>query len=153
MNNKKISFSRDLLASKEQRFYNFIIDSIIVYIFCLAIGTTIILVGEVTTSYNLTNWVDDTLLIEKIFFVFAIYFLYFYITEMYFSRTFGKYFTKTMVVFRDGSRPKMIAVIVRTLSRFIPFEGISFLGKRNRGIHDLFSDTYVVKKKDFIAQK
>ena len=71
---------------------------------------------------------------------------------MYFSRTFGKYFTKTIVVKHDGSRPNMKSIMIRTLSRLIPFEPFSFL-TADRGWHDTLSVTYVVKKHDFIAKK
>jgi hypothetical protein len=57
-----------------------------------------------------------------------------------------------MVVKHDGSRPNMKSIIIRTLSRLIPFEPFSFL-TAERGWHDTLSVTYVVKKHDFIAKK
>lgn len=152
MENKKFTVTDDLLASKGQRLLNFIIDVLIVYIIEISIGTTIILIGDLTNSDTASNWVSSLSVVESFFFGLVILFFYYLITEMYFSRTFGKYFTKTIVVKHEGSRPNMKSIIVRTLSRLIPFEPFSFL-TAERGWHDTLSVTYVVKKHDFIARK
>ncbi|TDD78489.1 RDD family protein [Flavobacterium caseinilyticum] len=152
MENKKFTVTDDLLASKGQRFLNFVIDLFIIYVIEISIGTTIILIGDLTKSDAASNWVSSLSIIESFFFGLVTLFFYYLITEMYFSRTFGKYFTKTMVVKHDGSRPIMKNVIIRTLSRLIPLEPFSFL-TADRGWHDTLSVTYVVKKHDFIAKK
>ncbi|MBG6186487.1 RDD family protein [Flavobacterium sp. CAN_S2] len=152
MENKKFTVTDDLLASKSQRLLNFIIDVLIIYIIEISIGTTIILIGDLTKSDTASNWVSSLSVVESFFFGLVILFFYYLITEMYFSRTFGKYFTKTIVVKHEGSRPNMKSIIVRTLSRLIPFEPFSFL-TADRGWHDTLSVTYVVKKHDFIAKK
>ena len=74
-------------------------------------------------------------------------------TEMYFARTFAKYYTKTLVVKQDGSKPNRKSIIIRTISRLIPFEPLTFLTQNSRGWHDILSVTYVVKKKEFLAKK
>ena len=61
------------------------------------------------------------------------------------GRTIGKLITGTKVVSENGHRPSFSEVIKRTLSRFIPFEAFSFLGKDSRGWHDTLSKTYVVR--------
>lgn len=61
------------------------------------------------------------------------------------GRTIGKLITGTKVVSEEGRIPSFSAVMKRTLSRFIPFEAFSFLGKDPRGWHDTLSKTYVVK--------
>jgi uncharacterized RDD family membrane protein YckC len=152
MENKKFIVTDDLLASKGQRFLNFIIDLFIIYVIEISIGTTIILIGDLTKSDTASNWVSSLSVVESFFFGLVILFFYYLITEMYFFRTFGKYFTKTMVVKHDGSRPNMKSIMIRTLSRLIPFEPFSFL-TADRGWHDTSSVTYVVKKHDFIAKK
>ncbi|RKS95128.1 RDD family protein [Flavobacterium limicola] len=152
MENKKFTVTDDLLASKGQRLLNFVIDLFIIYVIETSIGTTIILIGDLTKSDTASNWVSSLSVVESFFFGLVILFFYYLITEMYFSRTFGKYFTKTMVVKHEGSRPNMKSIIVRTLSRLIPFEPFSFL-TAERGWHDTLSVTYVVKKHDFIAKK
>ncbi|MFV8359157.1 RDD family protein [Flavobacterium sp. LS1P3] len=152
MENKKFTVTDDLLASKSQRLLNFIIDVLIIYIIEITIGTTIILIGDLTRSDTASNWVSSLSAVESFFFGLVILFFYYGLTEMYFSRTFGKYFTKTLVVKHDGSRPNMKSIIIRTLSRLIPLEPFSFL-TADRGWHDTLSVTYVVKKHEFVAKK
>jgi uncharacterized RDD family membrane protein YckC len=153
MENIKFTITDDLLATREQRFINCILDLLIVHIVLISIGTTVIIIGDITNNYELSNWVKSTTTLEKLFFWIVILFLYYFLTETYFSRTFAKYFTKTIVVAKDGSRPKIHAIIIRTLSRFIPLECLTFLGTNVRGLHDLFSDTYVVRKHEFNEKK
>ena len=152
MENEKFTVTDDLLASKGQRLLNFIIDLFIIYIIEISIGTTIILIGDLTKSDRASNWVSSVSVVESFFFGLVILFFYYGLTEMYFSRTFGKYFTMTMVVKHDGSRPNMKSIIMRTISRLIPLEPFSFL-TANRGWHDTLSVTYVVKKHDFMVKK
>ena len=80
-------------------------------------------------------------------------FLYYFLTEAYFGRTFAKYFTKTIVVTKEGLKPGRRIILLRTLCRFIPVEAITFLGTNVRGLHDFFSDTYVVRKHEFNHKK
>jgi uncharacterized RDD family membrane protein YckC len=153
MENKNFIVTDDLLASKGQRFLNFIIDMVIVYIIEITIGTTIIIIGDLTNGHFLSDWVKTITKIEGFFFGLIILFFYYGFTEMYFSRTFAKYITKTVTVKKDGSKPNSRAFIIRTLCRLIPFEPFSFLGSNPRGWHDTISDTYVVKKHEFIEKR
>ena len=153
MKNNEFSVTDDLLATRGQRFFNCILDLLIVHIILASIGTTIIIIGDVSNNYELSNWIESTTTVEKLLFWSVILFLYYFLTETYFSRTFAKYFTKTIVVTKDGSRPNKRTISIRTLSRFIPFEALTFLGTNVRGLHDLFSDTYVVRKHEFNHKK
>jgi uncharacterized RDD family membrane protein YckC len=153
MENKKFTITDDLLASKGERFLNFIIDLLIIYIIAVCIVATINIIGDVTDSYGVSNWVKSLSLIENLFFGLIILFFYYAFTEMYFSRTFAKYFTKTMVVRVDGSKPNTKNFMIRTVSRLNPIDPFSFLGKTERGLHDTLSATYVVKKHEFVAKK
>jgi uncharacterized RDD family membrane protein YckC len=146
MESNKSTITNDLLASKGQRLLNFIIDAIIVYIIIAAIGVTVNLVGEVTKTPTLMDWVSSMNNNLIYLLIILITILYFALTEIYFSRTFAKYFTKTIVVNSHGGKPSVNAIIKRTLCRFIPFEPFTFLGLNSRGWHDSFSKTYVVKK-------
>ena len=153
MKNNEFSVTDDLLATRGQRFLNCILDLLIVHIILASIGTTIIIIGDVSNNYELANWIESTTTVEKLLFWSVILFLYYFLTETYFSRTFAKYFTKTIVVTKDGSRPNKRTISIRTLSRFIPLEALTFLGTNVRGLHDLFSDTYVVRKQEFNHKK
>jgi uncharacterized RDD family membrane protein YckC len=153
MENTKFAVTEDLLATRGQRFLNCILDLLIVHIIFASIGTTIIIVGDVTNNYEWSNWAESTTTLQKLFFWSLMMFLYYFLTETYFSRTFAKYFTKTLVVTKDGTRPNKRMISVRTLSRFIPLEALTFLSGDLRGLHDLFSDTYVVRKHEFNEKK
>jgi len=153
MENKKFTITDDLLASKGERFLNFIIDLLIIYIIAVCIVATINIIGDVTDSYGVSNWVKSLSLIENLFFGLIILFFYYAFTEMYFSRTFAKYFTKTIVVRVDGSKPNTKNFMIRTVSRLNPIDPFSFLGKKERGMHDTLSATYVVKKHEFLEKK
>jgi uncharacterized RDD family membrane protein YckC len=146
MKSKEFTITDDLLASQGRRFLNFSIDLVIIYIIILSIGTTLNLIAEVSGNYSLSEWVESLSLEEITVYSVLIMILYYGLTEMYFSRTLAKYFTKTIVVQIDGTKPDNKMILKRTLCRFIPFEFVSFLGSVPRGWHDTFSKTYVVKK-------
>jgi uncharacterized RDD family membrane protein YckC len=153
MENNKFTITDDLVASRAQRFMNFILDFLIIYVLWIAVGTTVIIIGEISGIYALSNWAESTTTYEKISFWIIIMFLYYFLTEMYFSRTFAKYFSKTIVITKEGLKPSFNAILIRTLTRFIPVECLTFLGVNVRGLHDLFSDTYVVRKQEFNQKK
>lgn len=147
MENATFTVTDDLLASQGQRFLNFGIDVLIQYVIILGMGTTIELIADITNNYALSDWLESMSRSELLFYVVFTAFFYYYLTEMYFSRTFAKYFTKTIVVTNEGSKPNYKMIFIRTLCRFIPFEAFSFLSESSRGWHDKYSKTYVVKKK------
>lgn len=153
MGNTKFTVTEDLLATRGQRIFNCILDLLIVHTVLISIATTVIIIGDITNNDDLANWAKSTSTFEKLLFWIVILFLYYFLTETYFSRTFAKYFTKTIVVTKDGSRPNKRMISIRTLSRFIPLEGLTFLSGDLRGLHDLFSDTYVVRKHEFNDKK
>lgn len=152
MESKEFIVTEDLLASKSQRLLNLIIDLFIVYVIQIGIGTTINIIADLDTNYIASNWIKSLTLIENLFFGGVILFFYYGFMEMYFSRTFAKYFTKTIVVKHNGNKPNMKSIIIRTLARLIPFEAFSYLSGDSRGWHDTLSVTYVVKKHEFLSK-
>lgn len=153
MKTKEFTITEDLLATREQRFLNFIIDLGFLYVIIASFETTVVIVADLTRNFELSSWVKSMTLVEKIPFAMLIAILYYGLSEIYFSRTVAKYLTKTIVVTKEGSRPKTQQIIIRTLTRFIPLEGLTFLSSNIRGLHDLFSNTYVVKKHEFNNKK
>jgi uncharacterized RDD family membrane protein YckC len=153
MKNNKFTVTNDLWASPAQRFINGILDFFIAYVFWISLATTIVIIGEVTNDSDLSNWINSLNVWERFGSYLVVVFFYYGFSEIYFSRTFAKYFTKTIVVTKDGLRPKSHKILIRTLSRFIPLEGLTFLSPNIRGLHDLFSNTYVVKKQEFNHKK
>lgn len=105
--------------------------------------------GENFDNTALSEWVETMSLFEIIAYSMLIIFLYYFLTEVYFARTVAKVITKTIVVKYDGSKPTVSNIFYRTISRFIPFEFISYLGSVQKGWHDAVSRTYVVNRKQF----
>ena len=147
MENLNFTVTDDLLASKGQRFLNFIIDLLIQYILLLSLRTTVSIIADITKNFNLSNWIDSMSAWEQ--FISGIITLLFYynLTEMYLSRSLAKFTTSTIVVTKLGLKPDNKTIFWRTLCRLIPFEALTFFNKDLRGLHDTLSETYVVKKK------
>lgn len=137
MKNSEFTITDDLLASKWQRFLNGILDLLMVHIILGSIGTTVMIIGDVSNNYELSNWVESTTTYEKVLFWLVALFLYYYLTETYFSRTFAKYFTKTIVITKEGLKPGRKSILMRTLCRFIPLEGLTFLEPIS-GVYTIF---------------
>lgn len=78
----------------------------------------------------------------SLLFIFVILrFVYYPITEFLFGATPAKLLTNTRVCTPIGESPSLSSILMRTLCRSIPFDGISFLGQN--GWHDKFSHTTV----------
>lgn len=152
METTALTISGDLLASKTKRFLNVLIDLFIIYLFTIGIGALINEIGVVIGNYQVADWIISLSPTENALFGMIVMFFYYFIMEFYLSRTFGKYFTKTLVVKLNGSKPNLKSILIRTLVRFIPVEFFSFLNNNSRGWHDTLSVSYVVNKHEFLAK-
>lgn len=152
METTELTISADLLASRSKRFLNVLIDLFIVYLFTIGIGALINGIGVVTGNYQVADWIASLSPTENALFGLIVMFFYYFIMEFYLSRTFGKYFTKTLVVKHNGGKPNLKSTLIRTLVRFIPVEIFSFFNSNSRGWHDTLSVTYVVNKHEFFAK-
>lgn len=133
-----------ILASKNLRFLNFVIDILLKR---LTIWILIIAVELILPEYKLgiISQLDSFDKMETYLFWSITSFFYYTITEAFLSRSLAKYFTNTIVVLEDGSKPKLIDILARSSLRLIPFEYFTFLRGRKQGLHDQFSKTFVVK--------
>lgn len=115
---------------KRIRFYNFLIDAITFYVIVILV------------SLLVKNYVErDTLKYIMILF----YYLYYLSLEYFFGQTIGKMITKTKVVdVKTQSEASLKSLLIRTLSRLIPIDFLSYLISSN-GIHDLLSKTALKK--------
>lgn len=152
MNSKKetkIRITNEMLASKEKRFANFIIDMIVRFIVTFLIGVLIAMYAQISGNEELLYALENisTLADYAISYVFLL--IYYMIFESITGRTIGKYFTNTKVLMIDGSKPEADKILYRSLSRIVPFEGFSFLGNEAKGWHDTWSDTVVVDLKKY----
>jgi len=122
-------------ADKGLRVGNFIADTIVLSVIVLAL-TYIMYVYFPGTAERSSPAFD--ILFSVVFFC------YYFLFELFFGKTIGKMLTKTIVVDQNGNKPRALRLIIRTLLRMIPVEGLSFLFG-NYGLHDLLSKTTVVK--------
>jgi len=120
------------LASKTQRFLNRVVDNISIVVFMVFL---LFLLGAIGS--NALNFVHPVIFILVAYFSFYIFF------ELVFQQTPGKMLTKTKVVTHKGQEPNFGDILLRTVSRFIPFDLLSFLGD-GPGWHDTVSNTRVI---------
>ena len=98
---------------KRTRLYNFIIDSIIFFIIVLVFS---ILLKEYIERQNLK------------YLMILLYYLYYFILELTIGQTIGKIVTKTRVVNIDNNgKPNFTRILIRTISRLIPIDFLSYL--------------------------
>ena len=153
-NSKQFEVTEDLHATQGQRFLNYIIDLIIIYLIIFMIGIALAILALLTGSQSLLDWfTDESKVLKDYLLFFSVWIPYYTFFERYTSRTVGKFITKTMVVNEDGSKIDFGTAFKRTLCRIIPFEPFSMLGGNARGWHDSIPDTYVVRKEAFEEKK
>lgn len=82
--------------------------------------------------------------VNRIVAYFLVSIFYYLISEYIFNTTFGKIITKTTVVGKHGL-PTFSEILIRNLTRLIPFDSFSILGKSKMNAwHDSLSKTTVV---------
>jgi uncharacterized RDD family membrane protein YckC len=145
--------TEDVLASKNMRFVNYLIDLIPQYAVMYAIAYSFFYLGEFTGDYTLNNYWAEMSKLEDYMYSYALLFIYYFLMESLTNRTLGKYVTKTMVVMINGEKPTNQDIVKRSLCRMIPFDALSFLGTNGKGWHDSISNTYVVDIDRFEARK
>ncbi len=75
--------------------------------------------------------------------------IYYIVFEHFFQKTPGKFLTKTRVINLYGNKPDLGTIVLRNIIRLIPFERFSCF--EERGWHDKWSDTFVVKDEEYFA--
>lgn len=117
------------LASPLRRFFGFAVDT-------LAVGALlwVAILHALGTMSSASQWMMP-----------AIPAAYYLVTERLFGRTLGKLVTGTRVLTGDGTRPSTLQVLTRTLLRSVPVEAALILFGRPTTVHDLLSDTRVVR--------
>jgi len=139
-------------SPKHKRWLNNLIDSIVIYllIFILSamFGAGTVVLGNEEILEN-----EDAFQISSYLFSLIITFLYYVVFEYYSKgKTVGKYITKSRALREDGLIIDFSECALRSICRFIPFNGLSFLGS-NRGWHDRFSKTMVVEDDGFLLSE
>jgi len=122
-------------ASKKTRFFNLVVESIIFWILFIL---TILFFGDWIES----NIGKGSALVNFICLLFF-YFFYNLLFESVFSRTPGKFLTGTKVIDENDRKPNFKTLLIRNLSRLIPFDALSF-AISDIGWHDSISKTSVI---------
>lgn len=113
-----------VIPEKWLRFINYVIDGIFI------IASLVLVLPE-----NLNDDLGSAILLGW-------FFCYYFFSELFFGKTLGKLITKSTVVSETGEKPTMNQIVIRSLSRLIPFDNFSFL-LGERGWHDKLSKTEV----------
>ena len=134
--------TKEILPAKQgKRVINYIIDWSVIMIFSMIIG----FISGVFYIIAGLNFPTEQSWFGDVMFGLSVMFIYYIPFEYKWGRTFGKCITKTKVVDNFGNKPEFSTIVVRNLSRMIPFEAFSFLiGSRPVGWHDSLSKTFVI---------
>lgn len=136
-------------VSQGIRFGYYIIDFILFVGFCYAFGMLLGIIGAATGSLdqilavlNGTNWRIGPLSFSL--FDYLMLLIFYVLLEGIFGATIGKLIFGYTVINEQAQKPDFGTLVLRNIIRFVPFERFSCIG--DRGWHDTWSKTYVVKK-------
>ena len=135
--------SSNSIASKTKRFTNWLVDTICISILWFILMPLILMV---MMKIGLFDHLKDGENMDLGFTFFPVALLYYLVFEGIFKTTIGKLITRTKIVRLDNENLGFIDILLRTFSRFIPFEQLSFLMDNSVGWHDKISETRIVDK-------
>ncbi|MGM5630256.1 RDD family protein [Apibacter raozihei] len=145
---EKFTIVENNLAPKSLRFINYFIDYVVFILiyFILLIGPFYFSEYTVMDIIKIVNEPGIKLMTRLINML--LYALFMWAVEALLKgKSFGKFITGTKVVTEYGETPTLQNYLSRSFSRIVPFEFLSFFGRT--GWHDKWSNTRVVKEKDF----
>lgn len=114
-------------APRWKRVIHYIVDVGLIFILIRILFTEAVMNNELSPVY--------AMLIGAV-----IYLVYVTIFELVFSKTLGKVLTKTSIRDLNGDTPKLSNILIRTISRIIPFNSLVTLIS-SKGFHDRISKT------------
>ncbi|UAY51780.1 RDD family protein [Ferruginibacter albus] len=128
-----------VLANRKQRFINRLVDTSLLtfMLYCSALA--------IIRNNLFTPWSTGSGYMDYYIFLIPFELLYYLLFEGVFRMTPGKYLTGTIVIDAEGNKAGLGRIIKRTLSRFIPFDALTFLKGDAIGWHDSISHSYVAK--------
>lgn len=145
-NRKQFQVTEDILAKLQFRFFNFIIDMLMLVI--LVFIVLVFIIG-ITTANGDKDFINRFMVnnLWQYMLTSGVTLLYYNFFEIFASRTVGKFCTNTIVVDENGNKVNYEAIMIRSLVRIIPLYWLSFFIFPTRGLHDMISKTFVVNKK------
>lgn len=132
-------------TTKWRRFFNWLIDKLVVLLFGALLGVLAALSG----NEAVLAWIDRIDRLTDILLTAAITVIYYAFMEGAFGFTVGKLITNTRVVDEYGRPPGFARAFLRSLCRLIPFDALSLLfsdAEVRRGWHDSLTKTYVIRR-------
>jgi uncharacterized RDD family membrane protein YckC len=135
------------LASKGQRFVNYLIDGIIISILMYAIIIPMTISSVSSMDYSDPYAQPEMPNIGLMYLlIFGLWIGYYAIMEKLLGKTIGKMASSTRVVREDGGPISWGQAIGRSAARLIPFEAFSVLfSNKGVGWHDSLPGTRVIK--------
>jgi len=123
------------IAEKSQRLVNYVVDRFLISIF---------------SSLFSLFFIFSNLAIKETSFLFIviytiIHILYYFIFELSSGQTIGKKITKTKVIRKGTGKINFFNIFIRTFTRLIFLDVYSYLFGNEIGMHDILSNTLVVK--------
>ncbi len=121
-------------ASTSLRFWTLMLDYVGMQLFGMVFGIGLVLSGN-------QAWLEE---LPDLVLGIGLMLAYYVTLEATVGRTLGKLILGTRVVNLEGREPSFRQIVVRTLSRLVPFEAFSYLSDRG-GWHDRWSKTRVIR--------
>ncbi len=146
---ERVELTHEMLAAKQLRFANYLIDFVVQYGLGYAIGAISGLLYVYLNVDGPYTWLTNMNRLEELLLGYAIGLFYYFTFEALTQRSLGKYITGTKVITFEGDKPSAGTILKRSFCRMIPFNVLSFLGEPGKGWHDTLSDTYVVNVKKY----
>lgn len=143
-----VRFKSVPVVSGWSRFGHYLIDLVCYYIFAFAIAIPLVFI-LMALGVNVAALNEDgttASLLDRLISWLVIYPGYFLLFESTLGSTPGKLILGRVVVNEYGKKPDFATILKRSYIRVIPFEAFSCLSER--GWHDVWTDTYVMSKKD-----
>ncbi|WP_396194006.1 RDD family protein [Flavobacterium sp.] len=153
MSNRQYTIPEEIIASNSKRLTNVIIDYVARLGLTFILGLIAAFFGVLTGHHEIISFFENITRLQELTIGLVVLLLYYNVFEIFFATTIGKLITKTVVVDEYGEKPTTNAILIRSISRLIPFEFFSFLGTPCVGWHDSLSKTYVVNKEDLRISK
>lgn len=139
-------------TGKWQRFFHWLIDSLIIALVFIPIIYTIVFrlyIQDESGNLNIERFENYHKIFANNFLTLGLIvllrFIYYPIFEILFGSTPAKFLTESRVITIRTENPGASTIFTRTLCRNIPFDSISFFWKT--GWHDSLAYSYVVKEK------
>ena len=124
-----------VFASTGKRFLNYLIDGIIFYIIA------VILLVAVFYTEDIADSASNNLMLRLV--AMLMFAVFYFLSELIFKgRSIGKFITGTKAVNADGSDMRVETILLRSLSRVVPFEPFSAFG--GHPWHDKWTRTHVI---------